>query len=484
MNWNRKDTVRLLLILCGVVLFAYVLFNFDKVSSLFSWLINILMPFVIGFAIAFVVNVPMKGLEKVLFKNEGSRMYRFKRPVCLALSFLCIVAVLTFAITMIIPEMSKTITAFAEKLPSAMDDIQKKAIKLMRDQPEIVDKIKSIDINWDSVVSNVVDVVKNGGSSVLSSTFSIASSVVGAFVDGLVGLFFACYILAQKETLEKQVKGVLYAVFKEDKADRFIQTCVLADRTFSKFISGQCLEACILGLMFFITMTIFRIPYALTVSIIIAVFALIPVIGAFVGCFAGTLMILVENPKQAIIFLIIFVVLQQIEGNFIYPHVVGGSVGLPSIWVLVAVMLGGDLMGILGMLIFVPLFSVLYAMSEEYVVKNLRAKGISWKKYNLACNIPEGRWNGRLDEECASEVHSGSNAGNERDVHSGDIKTDISGSTAGSGSVAENDAARNSNMNDKNNNNNRNSNRYSNTKNNRNNNRKNINNNKNYKKRK
>ena len=335
MNWNKKDTIRILLILCGVVLFAYVLFNFDKVSSLFSWLVNILMPFVIGFAIAFVVNVPMKGLEKVLFKNENSRLYRFKRPACLILSFLCIIAVFTFAITMIIPEMSKTITAFADKLPDAMDDIQRKAIKLMKDHPEIVDKIKSININWDSVISNVVGIVKNGGSSVLSSTFSIASSVVGGFVDVLVGIFFACYILAQKETLEKQVKGILYAVFKEDKADRFVQTCVLADRTFSKFISGQCLEACILGLMFFITMTIFRIPYALTVSIIIAVFALIPAIGAFVGCFAGAIMILVENPKQAIIFLIIFIVLQQIEGNFIYPHVVGGSVGLPSIWVLV-----------------------------------------------------------------------------------------------------------------------------------------------------
>ena len=399
MNWNKKDIIRIMLLLCGVVLFAYILFNFDKVSHLFSWLVNILMPFVIGFAIAFVVNVPMKGFEKVLFKNENSRLYKMKRPVCLILSFLCIIAAFAFAITMVIPEMSRTVTAFAEKLPAAMDDIQNKAIKIMKDQPDIVDKIKRIDINWDALVTNLMDLVKNGGSSVLSSTFSIASSVVGAVVDVLVGLFFACYILAQKETLEKQVKGILYAVFKERKADRFIQTCVLADRTFSKFISGQCLEACILGLMFFITMTVFRIPYALTVSILIAVFALIPVLGAFVGCFAGTIMILVDDPKKAVAFLIIFIVLQQIEGNLIYPHVVGGSVGLPSIWVLVAVMVGGDLMGVLGMLIFVPLFSVLYVLSEEYVVKCLKAKHISWKKYNLACEIPEGRWDGRLDEQ-------------------------------------------------------------------------------------
>ena len=441
MNWNKKDIIRIILMLCSVVLFAYVLFNFNRVSSMLSWLLGIFMPFVIGFAIAFAVNVPMKGFEKVLFRNESSKCYRFKRPVCLVLSFLCIIAVLTFAITMIIPEMSKTISAFAEKLPAAMDNVQNRAIKIMKDQPEIVAKIKSININWDAVVSSIVDAVKSGGGSVLSSTFSLASSVVGAVVDVLVGLFFACYILAQKETLEKQVKGIIYALFREDKADRMIQTCVLADRTFSNFISGQCLEACILGLMFFVAMTIFRIPYALTVSIIIAVFALIPVIGAFVGCFAGTLMILVENPKQAVIFLIIFIVLQQIEGNFIYPHVVGGSVGLPSIWVLVAVMLGGDLMGILGMLIFVPLFSVLYALSEEYVVKSLRDKGISWKKYNMACNIPEGRWNGRLNEKCVSEVHR-ADAGK-----AGTDESNMTGGTAGSGNSGKTNTGINSNRN-------------------------------------
>lgn len=412
MKWNRNDVIRIICILCAVVLFAYLLFNFDKVSKGVSWLIGILMPFIIGFAVAFAVNVPMKGLEKVLFKNESGRLYRFKRPVCMILSFACIIAVLTFAFTMIIPEMSRTITAFAEKLPDAMDNIQKQAVKILKNQPELVKRIKSIDINWDALMSNVVDIVKNGGGSVLSSTFSIASSVVGALVDIVVGLFFACYILAQKENLEKQVKGILYAVFKEKSADRFIQTCVLADKTFSNFISGQCLEACILGLMFFITMTVFRIPYALTVSILIAVFALVPVFGAFVGCFVGTVMILVESPKQALIFLIIFIVIQQIEGNLIYPHVVGGSVGLPSIWVLVAVMLGGDLMGVLGMLIFVPLFSVLYALSEEYVVNALKKKGVPWKKYNQPCEIPEGRWKGRLDAEVAEPSE---NSGEGRD---------------------------------------------------------------------
>jgi predicted PurR-regulated permease PerM len=391
MNWNKRDFVRVALCLCAVVLFAYVIFNFDKVKELFGWVLDVVMPFIIGFAIAFVVNVPMKGLEKVIFKNEKSPMYRFKRPVCMVLSFLCIILVLTLVITMIVPEMSRTISTVVEKMPDAMTSIQDKAADIVKNSPEAVDKIKSINVNWEVVADNVLSVIKNGGGSLLSSTFSFASSVAHTVVDVVVGIFFACYVLAQKENLEKQAKGVLYALFKEEHADRIVKTCVLADNTFSNFISGQCLEACILGLMFLIVMSIFRIPYALTISILIAVFALIPVLGAFIGCFAGVLMILVESPRQAVAFIIIFIVIQQIEGNLIYPHVVGGSVGLPSIWVLVAVIVGGDVMGILGMLIFVPLVSVIYAISQEFVVKRLRERNIPRKKYCLPYGVEEPR---------------------------------------------------------------------------------------------
>jgi predicted PurR-regulated permease PerM len=187
--------------------------------------------------------------------------------------------------------------------------------------------------------------------------------------------------LAQKENLEKQCKGLLYAFVKEKTADRIIRACGMADQTFSNFITGQCLEACILGFMFFIAMHIFSIPYALTISVTIAVTALIPVFGAFVGCGVGAFLILVEDPKKVIVFLILFIVLQQIEGNLIYPHVVGGSVGLPSIWVLAAVVLGGNVMGVIGMLVFVPLFSVIYALLKEFVLVRLKERNIPWSKY-------------------------------------------------------------------------------------------------------
>lgn len=389
MDLNKNNTKKILFITFATILFAYLLFNFNRVILLFKWVLGLIMPFVIGFAIAFILNVPMKGLENVLFKNPDSKLYRFKRPVCLILSIICIVLVVTFAITMVIPEFGTTINTIGEKFPEAMEKVKNWAIDLSKDYPDIVDKIMSIDVNWDKLVDEAISLIKNGGSSILSSTFSFASSFVGVIVDIVVGIFFAIYILSQKEGLKKQTKGILYAFCNEKAADKIIEICAMSDKTFSKFISGQCLEACILGMMFFITMSIFKIPFALVVSILIALTALIPVFGAFIGCGVGAFLILVDDPKKVIVFLIMFIVLQQIEGNLIYPHVVGGSVGLPSIWVLVAVTLGGNLMGIVGMLVFVPLFSILYAILEELVITRIREKGIPWQKYNLACTVPD-----------------------------------------------------------------------------------------------
>jgi predicted PurR-regulated permease PerM len=284
---------------------------------------------------------------------------------------------------MLVPEISATINTIGDKFPDSMNSIKNWAIKITADYPEIVNKITNIDIDWENATADIIDIIRNGSGSLLSSTFSFATSVVSGVIDFVVGLFFAIYILAQKENLERQSKGLAYAILKEKTADRIIKTCAMADQTFSNFITGQCLEACILGFMFFVSMHILSIPFALTISVTIAVTALIPVFGSFVGCAVGAFLILVDDPKKVIVFLILFVVLQQIEGNLIYPHVVGGSVGLPSIWVLVAVSLGGSLMGILGMLVFVPLFSVIYALVKEFVIVRLKEKHISRDKYEM-----------------------------------------------------------------------------------------------------
>ena len=203
-------------------------------------------------------------------------------------------------------------------------------------------------------------------------------SGVSTFV---ISLIFSFYVLLQKEKLGRQGRQVIYGLLPLRQADRTLDVLRLSGRTFSSFLSGQCLEACILGTLFVAAMTIFRMPYALLVGVLIALTALIPIVGAFIGCAVGALLIAIDDPWKALWFIVLFLVLQQIEGNLIYPHVVGSSVGLPSIWVLAAVTLGGKLMGITGMLFFIPLCSVIYALFRSYVKNRLVSKAVPPEKW-------------------------------------------------------------------------------------------------------
>ena len=204
----------------------------------------------------------------------------------------------------------------------------------------------------------------------------VASTIIGGVVNLFVALVFSFYILAQKEKLGDQLKRVMHAYFSQGLYERALEVASLANRNFSNFITGQCMEAVILGCMFFLCMTVLRMPYALLVGCLIAITALIPIVGAFIGCGVGAFLLLMVSPMQALVFVVMFLILQQVEGNLIYPHVVGSSVGLPSIWVLAAVSVGGSLLGVAGMLLFIPLTSVLYALFREFVYQRLREKRI------------------------------------------------------------------------------------------------------------
>lgn len=220
--------------------------------------------------------------------------------------------------------------------------------------PEIAAWLGGLTVDWKSLLGNMVDFVSSGFGSVVSSTISATKSVAGAVSTAFVALVFAIYVLLQKEKLGLQCRKTLYALLPKAGADRIVEVCRLSHRVFSSFITGQCVEAVILGAMFFVVMTVIRMPYALLVGCLIAVTALIPIVGAFIGCAVGAFLLLMISPMQALAFVVLFLVLQQVEGNLIYPHVVGSSVGLPSIWVLAAVSTGGSLMGVAGMLLFIP----------------------------------------------------------------------------------------------------------------------------------
>ena len=259
--------------------------------------------------------------------------------------------------------MGRKIPVFTERVVEELD-------RLVRDYPELtkqIDELELTEINWDSVLGSVIDFLKNGAGDVLNSTVSVASGIISGIVNVVISFIFALYVLAQKERLADQGRRILSAYLPQAVGAKILEICSLLYRNFSSFITGQCLEAVILGTMFVVTMSLFRMPYALMVGVLIAFTALIPIVGGFIGCAVGAFLILIDNPLQALWFVILFLVLQQIEGNLIYPKVVGNSVGLPAIWVLMAVSVGGSLFGISGMLFFIPLTSSGYALLRESV---------------------------------------------------------------------------------------------------------------------
>ena len=244
------------------------------------------------------------------------------------------------------------------------------------DNREIMKLVDQVQFKPDQAIRWGISLLGNGAGNMMNTTVSAVGSVVSGLATFFIAFSFACYVLFQKEKLHVQIRKVLFAFLPKQKADAFLKVCSLTYRTFANFLTGQCLEAVILGCMFVVTLSILRMPYALLIGVLIAFTALIPIFGAFIGCAVGSFLIFMVSPKQAIIFIIVFLVLQQIEGNLIYPHVVGESVGLPSIWVLAAVTIGGNLMGIVGMLVFIPLLSVVYTIFRKVVYQRLKKRHI------------------------------------------------------------------------------------------------------------
>ena len=361
--------------ICSLMLLAAVLiFALIYSKELFGAIalgFRILSPFITGAVIAFVLNLPMNLVEKkLLAKWNGRAAQKLKRPISMVLALLTVILIIILVLIAVIPQLSNTIIVLGNKIPDFMDNVLIWLEQLSRDYPQLeeeVAKLAEIEIDWVQIGDSILSFLKNGVGNALTSTFSVATGIIGGVADLVISLIFALYILSQKEKLENQGRRILVAYLPERIEQKVEHIFALLYRNFSKFITGLCLEAVILGTMFVITMTLFRMPYAVMVGVLIAFTALIPIVGAFIGCAVGTFLILIENPLQAFVFLILFLVLQQLEGNLIYPRVVGNSVGLPSIWVLMAVSVGGSLFGVAGMLTFIPLMSTGYALLRESV---------------------------------------------------------------------------------------------------------------------
>lgn len=376
MNLNQKNVRKirgLILFTAAVIL---VLMKFDLLLGAAAFLISILRPFILGGMIAFVINIPMRFFETKFFRSgkgkkgaEGS-WQKGKRGISLIVAFLAVVLVIMLVVVTVIPQLVATVRELTNKIPVFWNDAIRQLEIVFAKNPELIKQLSSfetLEIDWKSVINTVIGFLQNGMGNVLNSTFTVASSIISSTMNFFISIVFSVYILVQKEKLGDQCTRIIKAYTSPRICGSILKVAGLLHLNFSNFITGQCTEAVILGLMFVVSMTIFGFDYAVMVGVLIAFTALIPIVGAFIGCFVGAFLMMVDDPVRALWFVILFIVLQQVEGNLIYPHVVGNSVGLPSIWVLAAVTIGGSLMGVFGMLVFIPLLSTVYTLLREDV---------------------------------------------------------------------------------------------------------------------
>ena len=383
MELNKENMRKIRWLIAFAVLLYLGIQNLAVVLKYVKLLWGLLLPFVLGGAMAFVLNVPMSFIERHLFgkvreKNNkaGKAASKLARPVSLVLSIVFVILLILIVVLVVAPELGTTLVSVVKKVEEDIPLAQKWITDTFNGDSEIVKWASAIEIDPQKILDSIVSVLKNGSDNLVSSTITVTMGIVSMAVNFAIGFVFACYVLLQKEKLGKQVLKATYAILPVKVVEYQSHVCTLASKIFASFITGQCIEAVILGSMFFVTMTIGRFPYAMLIGVLISFTALIPVFGGIIGCWVGFFLILMVSPLKAFMFLGLFVILQQIEGNLIYPHVVGNSVGLPAIWVLVAVTLGGNLMGIVGMLIFIPLVSVLYTLFREWVYARLDKKKV------------------------------------------------------------------------------------------------------------
>lgn len=363
---------RSLLLATYVIILSYLLLNLKNVGAFISEAFNILTPFTLGIAIAFILNIPMKLFEKHVFsfldrsKNRGFK--KLKRPLSITAAFLCVLGFIIGLILFVIPQLVDSVSSLKNTIPYYLNSLDKFITDFISTSDLLATVNTEIFAAWQ-------DFLKLGGQLLTGSLSGILSMTLG-FTTGVTNLILAIvlaiYMLASKEMLLRQMKQFVAAFFSATMAKRIYYVCHITNLAFYRFIVGQFTEALIIGILCFIGMSIFSMPYALLISVMVGVTALIPIFGAFIGTVPAAFIILLIDPIQALLFIVFIVILQQLEGNIIYPKVVGNSIGLSAIWIMFAMLVGGSTFGILGMLLGIPLFSVFYQLLSLAMHKRLK----------------------------------------------------------------------------------------------------------------
>lgn len=401
MEVSKKTLRRIFLGVAGCIILYWLLHETATVARFGRALWGLVAPFFAGAIVAFVLNVPMRGIERRLgrIKRAGVR-----RGLAMILTLVAVVLVLVLMWKLLMPQIERTVESLISSLPAFWKRVETWANQLLEkhpDEAEFLRQYTSLEtFDWPGFLAKAMAWVEAGVTTVVNSAFSVVGSVVNGVIHTIISLAFSMYALARKETLAHQARMLLYGWLPEKWADRILRVARLTNSTFSSFISGQCVEACIFGCLVAVTMWICGMPFVPLVGALAAVTALVPMVGAAIGWILGALFILVQSPMQAVWYLILYQVDQQIEDNLIYPRVVGSSIGLPSIWVLVAVTVGGMLSGVVGMILMIPLASVLYSLLRELTQARLEKKGTAPEKleaqkpeeFRASLPAPTGIW--------------------------------------------------------------------------------------------
>ena len=384
-----KKISRGLMISLLVFIVAYLLLReTERVRMIWNFLDGIFSPFAIGALLAFIMNVPTRFFEGKLMRIKNEKARRIIAICCMLLSVL---AVLIGVLLLLVPQIEDTIRTLVGQLPGFLMGVGDRVDEFLTNHPQIQEILglegQSVSIQWGALVETIMLALESSVSTIVGSAVSLVSTLASGTVNAVFSIIFAFYCLARKETLARQGRKMLYSFLKPHKADEVVRVMRMTNSTFSNFITGQCIEAVILGLLFVPAMAAFRMPYIPLICVVITITALVPLVGAFAGCILGAFFILVNDPMQAVVFVIMFLLIQQFEGNVIYPKVVGESIGLPGMWVLLAVAVGGGLMGVMGMFLMVPLASVLYTLLREFTSKRVEERNIPQEK--LECQPPD-----------------------------------------------------------------------------------------------
>lgn len=372
---DKKNYTRIIAIVCIIFVVIWAFSNLNSLRAVTEKLISILIPILAGCSIAFILNIPLRLMERLWIKLFSAKRKRLRRICSLSLCLLLVLGVVGLMVGLIIPQIQKTALNISGKIPEYISDLNSTYDQLAQFLNRFSIALPEFHFDPNMIMDKVNQLISDNSHNIIDTSVGLVTTAFGVVVDSIFALVIAIYILAQKEKLGVGAKRIMYSIFSEKNTERILTFARLSEKTFSGFVLGQLTEACILGALCFVGMLIFRIPYPLLISVIVGITALIPIFGGFIGAGLGAFLILFESPFNAIFFILFIIILQQLEGNLIYPRVVGSQVGLPGLWVLVAVTIGAEF-GIIGMLIAVPIVSLIYTVVGQFAAARLKEKGL------------------------------------------------------------------------------------------------------------